>query len=63
MSFYRRVIITFTDGSVERIGATHAEVNSTGTVLHVYTRNTGDPYLMNSRKFPLVNIRSWRWED
>ena len=58
--YYGHVLITFTDGKVDRVGGNRAEIRDEQVVVYTagnYGTNT------DFRHFPLVNIREWHWEE
>lgn len=58
--YYGQVIITFTDGSVEKVGGNRARTHD--GILVVCTEGSYGGDARDVHHFPLVNIRSWRWE-
>lgn len=58
--YFSYLLITFLDGSTERVGGNHHRVAD--GVLTVWTESSyGDR--TDRRSFPLLNIREYRWED
>lgn len=57
---YRTLLIEFMDGTALRLG-TVTRVFVREGVLYVSIADTA--YTSRSNGYPLVNIKSWRWED
>jgi hypothetical protein len=62
MARYGYMVITFLDGTTERIGGNGDNLKGDGTVLSVYTE-TGYSELRDVRNFPIANIREYHWEN
>jgi hypothetical protein len=60
--YYGYVVITFLDGTTERVGGNRYSLNSEGTVLSIYTSSVGDPALRDMHNYPLAGIREYHWE-
>jgi hypothetical protein len=58
-SYYKFLVIEFMDGSTERVGGTETTLHD--GVLTIRTYSNYGPY-SDVRSFPVVNIKSYRWE-
>lgn len=57
---YRKMLITFVDGTDTQHGGTHHDVAD--NVLRVWTRSDYGGERQDMVSYPLVNIRSFRWD-
>ena len=58
--YYGHVLITFTDGTTERVGANKDRIQD--NVLVIFTDTTYGA-TKDVRRYPLVNVHEWHWED
>ena len=58
---YRYMIITFMDGTIQRLGGNGDSLKGDGTVLTVYY-DDGYGGLRDVHNFPVANIREYHWE-
>lgn len=58
--YYGHLVVTFTDGTTERVGGNRHEVRE--GVLSVWT-DASYGGMRDRRWFPLSGVRSYRWED
>ena len=58
--YFGHVLIEFMDGTAARIGGNRAVIHEGQLVIKLEDNYGGT---RNTRWFPLVNIRSWRWEN
>jgi len=59
---YGYLLITFNDGTTERVGGTSNSLKGDGAVLSVYTE-TGYSELRDVRNYPIANIKEYHWES
>ena len=58
-AYYDHAVITFIDGTTERGGGNRERV--VDGVLHIWTEDSMGG-VTDKRSYPLVSVRSWRWE-
>lgn len=59
--YYGHVLITFTDGTTERVGGNRDRIQD--DLLVIFTTDTTYGSTKDTHKYPLINIREWYWED
>lgn len=59
--FYGYMVITFMDGTTQRVGGNRDSLKGDGMVLSVYT-DDGYGSLRDMHNFPIANIREYHWE-
>ncbi|MET3349630.1 UNVERIFIED_ORG: hypothetical protein ABID57_001302 [Arthrobacter sp. UYEF1] len=60
---YGHIVITFNDGTTERVGGNRHHLTGDGTVLVVCTAPAYGGELRDVRNFPIASIREYHWED
>lgn len=60
--YYGYMVITFTNGTTERVGGNRHHLAGDGTVLVVCTAPSYGGALQDVHNYPIANIKEYHWE-